>query len=133
MKELSDRVAVVTGGASGIGFALAQRFVSEGMKVVVADIEKEGMDEAVATLSAGGGQVLGVRTDVSRLEDVEALAQATLDRFGGVHVVCNNAGVESGAPFSEIPLAMWEWVLRANFWGVLYGCRTFPAPAAKAG
>jgi NAD(P)-dependent dehydrogenase (short-subunit alcohol dehydrogenase family) len=125
MKELRDRVAVVTGGASGIGFALAQRFTAEGMKVVIADIEEKALDEAVATLSTGGAQVLGVRTDVSRLEDVEALAQATLDRYGAVHVVCNNAGVESGAPFLDIPLPTWEWVLRVNFWGVLYGCRTF--------
>ena len=125
MEELRDRVAVVTGGASGIGFALAQRFTAEGMKVVVADIEEQPLQEAVAALSADGAEVHGVRTDVSRLEDVEALAQATLDRFGGVHVVCNNAGVESGAPFSDIPLATWEWVLQVNFWGVLHGCRTF--------
>ncbi len=125
IKELRNRVAVVTGGASGIGFALAQRFTAEGMKVVIADIEEQPLQEAVAALGADGAQVHGVRTDVSRLEDVEALAQATLDRFGGVHVVCNNAGVESGAPFLDIPLATWEWVLRVNFWGVLYGCRTF--------
>ena len=125
MEELRDRVAVVTGGASGIGFALAQRFTAEGMKVVIADIEEQPLQEAVAALSADGAQVHGVRTDVSRLQDVVALAQATLDRFGGVHVVCNNAGVESGAPFSDIPLATWEWVLQVNFWGVLHGCRTF--------
>ncbi len=125
LKELRDRVAVVTGGASGIGYALAQRFAAEGMQVVIADIEEKPLQEAVAALSADGAQVHGVRTDVSRLEDVEALAQATLDRFGGVHVVCNNAGVESGAMFSEIPLTTWEWVMRVNFWGVLHGCRTF--------
>ena len=125
LTELRDRVAVVTGGASGIGFALAQRFAAEGMKVVLADIEEAPLQQAVADLGADGAQVHGVRTDVSRPEDVEALAQATLDRFGGVHLVCNNAGVESGAPFLEIPLATWEWVLRVNFWGVLHGCRTF--------
>ncbi|MEV5354944.1 SDR family NAD(P)-dependent oxidoreductase [Streptomyces sp. NPDC052693] len=125
MKELRGRVAVVTGGASGIGHALAQRFIAEGMKVVIADIEEKALDEAVASLGAGGAQVHGVRTDVSRAEDVEALARATLDRFGGVHVVCNNAGVESGAPFLDIPLSTWEWVLKVNFWGVLHGCRTF--------
>ncbi|MFD5007662.1 SDR family NAD(P)-dependent oxidoreductase [Streptomyces mutabilis] len=125
MKELRGRVAVVTGGASGIGYALAQRFIAEGMKVVIADIEEKALDEAVASLGADGAQVHGVRTDVSRAEDVEALARATLDRFGGVHVVCNNAGVESGAPFLDIPLNTWEWVLKVNFWGVLHGCRTF--------
>ncbi|MEU6145603.1 SDR family NAD(P)-dependent oxidoreductase [Streptomyces sp. NPDC047081] len=125
MKELRDRVAVVTGGASGIGLALAHRFTAEGMKVVIADIEEETLEKAVDSLAAGGAQVLGVRTDVSRPEDVEALAQATLDRFGAVHVVCNNAGVESGETFSEIPLTTWEWVMGVNFWGVLHGCRTF--------
>ncbi|HWU11536.1 MAG TPA: SDR family NAD(P)-dependent oxidoreductase [Streptomyces sp.] len=125
MKELQERVAVVTGGASGIGYALAQRFITEGMKVVIADIEEKALDEAVTALGAGGAQVLGVRTDVSLPEDVEALAQATLERFGAVHVVCNNAGVESGAPFLDIPLTTWEWVLKVNFGGVLNGCRTF--------
>ena len=125
MKELRGRVAVVTGGASGIGYALAERFLAEGMKVVIADIEQKALDEAVAALGSDGAQVHGVRTDVSRLEDVEALAQATLDHFGGVHVVCNNAGVESGAAFTDIPLSTWEWVLGVNFWGVLHGCRTF--------
>ncbi|MEV0688135.1 SDR family NAD(P)-dependent oxidoreductase [Nocardia sp. NPDC050378] len=125
MKELRDRVAVVTGGASGIGYALAERFLAEGMKVVIADIEQEALDTAVTALSAGGAPVHGVRTDVSRPDEVEALAQATLDHFGGVHVVCNNAGVESGAAFTDIPLSTWEWVMQVNFWGTLYGCRTF--------
>ena len=125
MKDLTGRVAVVTGGASGIGYALAERFLAEGMKVVVADIEQVALDGAVEALGAGGGEVLGVRTDVSILADVEALASATVERFGGVHVVCNNAGVESGAPFSDIPLSTWEWVMAVNFWGTLYGCRTF--------
>jgi len=125
MKELTGRVAVVTGGASGIGYALANRFLAEGMKVVIADIEQKALDKAVGTLGVGGAEVLAVRTDVSRLEDVEALAEATIDRFGAVHVVCNNAGVESGAMFSDIPLSTWEWVMGVNFWGTLYGCRTF--------
>jgi len=125
MKELRDRVAVVTGGASGIGYALAERFLAEGMKVVVADIEQKALDTAVARLAGDGAPVHGVRTDVSRPEDVEALAQATLGRFGAVHVVCNNAGVESGAPFADIPLSTWHWVMGVNFFGVLHGCRTF--------
>ena len=125
MRELKGRVAVVTGGASGIGYALATRFIAEGMRVVIADIEQQALDTAADSLGAHGAEVLGVRTDVSELADVEALAHATMDRFGAVHVVCNNAGVESGAPFSDIPLSTWEWVMRVNFWGTLYGCRTF--------
>ncbi len=132
MKELNGRVAVVTGAASGIGRALASRFVAEGMSVVLADVEQEPLDRAVRELQDAGGKdaggrdrVLGVQTDVSRLEQVEALAEQTLSRFGAVHVVCNNAGVGSGASLAEIPLEVWRWVMGVNFWGVLYGCRVF--------
>jgi NAD(P)-dependent dehydrogenase (short-subunit alcohol dehydrogenase family) len=116
---------VVTGAASGIGRALASSFVAEGMSVVLADVEQEPLDLAVRELRNAGGQVLGVPTDVSRLEQVEALAEQTMSRFGAVHVVCNNAGVGSGASLAEIPLEVWHWVMGVNFWGVLYGCRVF--------
>jgi NAD(P)-dependent dehydrogenase (short-subunit alcohol dehydrogenase family) len=125
VKELSGRVAVVTGAASGIGRALAGSFVAAGMGVVLADVEQEPLDGAVRELRDAGGQVLGVPTDVSRLDQVEALAEQTLSRFGAVHVVCNNAGVGSGAALAEIPLEVWHWVMGVNFWGVLYGCRVF--------
>ncbi len=125
MKELSGRVAVVTGAASGIGRALASSFVAEGMGVVLADVEQGPLDLAVRELRDAGGQVLGVPTDVSRLDQVEALAEQTMSRFGAVHVVCNNAGVGSGASLAEIPLEVWHWVMGVNFWGVLYGCRVF--------
>ncbi|HLW94824.1 MAG TPA: SDR family NAD(P)-dependent oxidoreductase [Solirubrobacteraceae bacterium] len=125
MEELEGRVAVVTGAASGIGLGLARRFAQEGMRVVLADIEDEPLEAAVEELRGGGAEAIGVATDVSDGAAVEALAQATIDRFGAVHVVCNNAGVESGARFADIPVATWEWVLGVNLWGVLHGCRVF--------
>jgi NAD(P)-dependent dehydrogenase (short-subunit alcohol dehydrogenase family) len=125
MRELSGRVAVVTGAGSGIGRALADRFAAEGMKVALADIEPEPLDAAVQAICATGASAIGVRTDVSQAEQIQALADATLDAFGAVHVVCNNAGVASGAHFSDIPMETWQWVLNVNLWGVLHGCRIF--------
>jgi NAD(P)-dependent dehydrogenase (short-subunit alcohol dehydrogenase family) len=125
VKELRDRVAVVTGAASGIGRAMAERFAGEGMKVVLADIEEPALREAEASMAAGGAQVLAVRTDVSKAEDVEALAQRALEAFGQVHVVCNNAGVGAGGFLWERSLADWQWVLGVNLWGVIHGVRTF--------
>lgn len=125
MEELEGRVAVVTGAASGIGRGLADRFAAEGMKVVLSDVEEAALTIAVAEVRDAGGEAIGVRADVAQRADVEALAAATLDAFGAVHVVCNNAGVSSGAPFSDIPQASWDWVLGVNFYGVLYGCQVF--------
>jgi NAD(P)-dependent dehydrogenase (short-subunit alcohol dehydrogenase family) len=125
VEEFEGKVAVVTGAASGIGLGLAERFVQEGMKVVLADVEAPALERAAQELRDRGGDVLGVRTDVSRLEDVEALAARTIDAYGAVHVVCNNAGVESGASFADIPVATWEWVLGVDLLGTIYGIRTF--------
>jgi NAD(P)-dependent dehydrogenase (short-subunit alcohol dehydrogenase family) len=125
MQELEGRVAVVTGAASGIGRALAVRFAQEGMRVVLADVDDAGLADAVQEIAATGAEAIAARTDVSRAEEVQALADRAVEAFGGVHVVCNNAGVETGALFSEIPVAAWEWVLGVNLWGVLHGCRTF--------
>ena len=125
MQELNGRVAVVTGGASGIGFGLASAFAAEGMKVVLGDIEAPALDDAVAKLSAGGAEVLGVRTDVSDDESVAALAAAAVDRFGAIHIACNNAGVGGGGLSWEAPLSTWEWVLGVNMWGVIHGIRAF--------
>lgn len=118
-------VAVVTGGASGIGFALAERFATSGLNVVVADVEPGALDAAVERLAAHGTEVLGVPTDVSKEDQVQALAQAAVDRFGGVHVVCNNAGVVSRSDPWLGPTSAWEWVLGVNLWGVIHGVRAF--------
>jgi NAD(P)-dependent dehydrogenase (short-subunit alcohol dehydrogenase family) len=125
MREFTGRVAVVTGAASGIGRAMAGRFAAEGMRVVLADVEQEALDRATGQLRENGATVLGVRTDVSRADDVQALADATMNEFGAVHVLCNNAGVGIGSDFAKIPLSTWEWVLGVDLWGVIHGCRTF--------
>src|SRR5690242_17165407 len=125
MQSFRDKVAVVTGGASGIGFAMAERFAKEGMKIVLADVEPAALESARATLAASGADVLAVPTDVARGEAVAALAERTLARFGAVHVVCNNAGVSVGGPMWEHTLDDWRWVLGVNLWGVIHGVRTF--------
>jgi NAD(P)-dependent dehydrogenase (short-subunit alcohol dehydrogenase family) len=127
MKVLRDRVAVVTGGASGIGFALAKAFAAEGMKLVLADIEQPRLEEARQALSVDGLEVIAVRTDVSQQHEVEHLLSATLQAFGAVHVLCNNAGVSLGSrgPVWQASVADWEWMLAVNLWGVIHGVRTF--------
>jgi NAD(P)-dependent dehydrogenase (short-subunit alcohol dehydrogenase family) len=134
MKEFKGRIAVVTGAASGIGRGLADRFAAEGMRVVLADVEQPALDDAAHALKDAGHEVIAVRTDVSKHEDVEALAQATMDAYGAVHIVCNNAGVGGGGPQTswESPLGDWEWVLGVNLWGVIHGVRAF-VPLMLAG
>ena len=124
MHNFVGRVAVITGGASGIGRAIAQRFAAEGMKLVLADIEEPVLAATVAELAAGGAQVIGVPTDVSVLGDVQQLADRTLDEFGAVHIVCNNAGV-AGGTVATAPIELWNWVLGVNLYGVIHGCATF--------
>ena len=126
MREFQDKVAVITGAASGIGRALADRCVQEGMKVVLADVEVPALAKTEASMKSSGASVLAVRTDVSQARDVEALAQKTLEVFGAVHLLCNNAGVAGrAAPIWESTLADWEWVLGVNLWGVIHGVRVF--------
>jgi NAD(P)-dependent dehydrogenase (short-subunit alcohol dehydrogenase family) len=127
MKELRGKVAVITGGAKGIGRAMAERFVGEGMKVAIADIDQASLDAAVAEMRDQGADVLGVRTDVSQLESVEALRDATVGHFGGVHVVCNNAGVASGAHgrLWEHEINDWRFAFSVHVYGVINGINAF--------
>ena len=125
MKDLVDRVAVVTGGASGIGRAMAERFAGEGMKVVVSDIDVAALDTTVAELRLGGLEVVGVPCDVGRAEEIRSLADATLDAFGAVHVVCSNAGVVIGGRVDELTDDEWRWVLDVDLWSAIHGARIF--------
>jgi NAD(P)-dependent dehydrogenase (short-subunit alcohol dehydrogenase family) len=131
MREFKDKVAVITGGASGIGLAMAERFAREGMKLVLADVEKGPLGEVTARFQADGVEVLGVQTDVSDAEQMDALGAATLDAFGAAHVVCNNAGVALTGLTWQLTTADWEWVIGANLWGVIHGIRVF-APGLVA-
>jgi NAD(P)-dependent dehydrogenase (short-subunit alcohol dehydrogenase family) len=125
MGELEGKAAVITGGASGIGRAIAQRLASEGMNLVLADIESGPLEATAAELSAST-DVLTVITDVADADAVDALRDQALERFGSVHVVCNNAGVGGLGDMSwEGPRAAWEWVVGVNLWGVVNGVRSF--------
>jgi NAD(P)-dependent dehydrogenase (short-subunit alcohol dehydrogenase family) len=125
MKDFKGKVAVITGAASGIGRALAERCVREGMKAVLADVEVEALAKTEASLKASGATVLAVPTDVSQARDVAALAQKTLQVFGAVHLLFNNAGVATEAAIWESSLDDWEWVVGVNLWGVIHGVRAF--------
>lgn len=127
MKQLNGRVAVVTGGASGIGRGMAEAFAGEGMKLVLADIEQAVLDETLEALRGSGAEVVGVECDVSEQESVDELAKQALDAFGAVHVLCNNAGVAVSGPRAtwESSLDDWSWVLGVNLMGVVHGIRSF--------
>ncbi|MFW5875148.1 MAG: SDR family NAD(P)-dependent oxidoreductase [Myxococcota bacterium] len=125
MKDLRDKVAVVTGGASGIGLAMAQRFASEGMKVVLGDVEEQALAKAAAELTEAGADAIGVPTDVAKPEQVEALRDQALAKHGKVHLICNNAGVGAGGLLWETALEDWQWVMGVNLWGVIHGIRAF--------
>jgi NADP-dependent 3-hydroxy acid dehydrogenase YdfG len=126
MKIAAGQVAVITGGASGIGFGLAGRLANAGVKLVLADVEAAALDNAVARLAAIGADAVGVVTDVSRPEDLERLRDRTIDAFGRVDILVNNAGVVSAyGPLWEASLDDWRWVTGVNLWGVIHGIRAF--------
>lgn len=122
METLNRRVAVITGGGSGIGAAMARAFAREGMRIVLADIEEQPMQAVAARL---GGDVLTVRTDTSKLEDVQALAERAFAHFGAVHIVCNNAGVGSFGLIQDTTHRDWQWLINVNLWGVIHGVEVF--------
>jgi NAD(P)-dependent dehydrogenase (short-subunit alcohol dehydrogenase family) len=125
VQSLKGKVAVVTGAGSGIGKALALRFADEGANVVLADVQEDALISAVAEVRDRGVEALEVLTDVSQFESVEAMAEAALERFGTVHVLCNNAGVGGGGRVANQQLVDWQWVLGVNLWGVIHGIHAF--------
>jgi NAD(P)-dependent dehydrogenase (short-subunit alcohol dehydrogenase family) len=125
MELTAGQVGVVTGAGSGIGFALADRLARAGLNLVLADVQEDALAPAAEKIAGHGVETLTVRTDVSKEAEVEALAEQTIDRFGAVHVVCNNAGVAARADPWFGPLSAWHWVMGVNFWGVVHGCRVF--------
>ena len=135
MDSLQGRVAVITGGASGIGLAMARRFAREGMKLVLADIETAALQRALAGLQAQGAQVVALTVDVADAGSVERLADAAYGSCGAVHVLCNNAGVAASVllqPVWESTLGDWQWTLNVNLMGVVHGLRAF-VPRMLAG
>jgi NAD(P)-dependent dehydrogenase (short-subunit alcohol dehydrogenase family) len=133
MELAAGKVAVVTGAASGIGLALAQHFAMNGLDVVLADVEETALGAATESVERLGVKSLAVRTDVSDEDSVRTLAAAAVERFGSVHVVCNNAGVESTADPWFGPVTSWQWVMGVNLWGVVHGIRAFLPILAKQG
>jgi NAD(P)-dependent dehydrogenase (short-subunit alcohol dehydrogenase family) len=134
MKDFKGKTAVITGAASGIGFALAERCAREGMKLVLGDIEGAALKKAEESLRQGGAEVLAVPTDVSSYADVVSLAERTVAAYGGIHLLCNNAGVQTGqgVRYWEDTLNDWQWVVGVNLWGAIHGVKAF-LPAMLAG
>lgn len=125
MDQFDGKVAVITGGASGIGFATARALAAEGARIVLADIEPAALDRAAEELVETGADVLAVRTDVGDLGAVQRLADATYGRFGGADIVFNNAGVAVSGPTWEMSHTDWEWLMRVNLWGPIHGVEAF--------
>ena len=125
MREFKGKTAFVTGGASGIGLAMAKAFVENGMNVMLADVEESALDSALKDLNQHGNHVRGVACDVADADSVERAAQATFEAFGNVHILCNNAGVAAGSGIDSISIESWRWVVDVNLMGVVYGVRSF--------
>jgi NAD(P)-dependent dehydrogenase (short-subunit alcohol dehydrogenase family) len=125
MDEFKGRVAVITGGGGGIGAAMAEAFAGRGARLVLADIDEEAATRVARRLTDGGAEAIGVRADVSTLEGVQALADATERRFGAVHIVCNNAGIATFGEIVSSTYADWQYTMNVNFWGVVNGVHVF--------
>ena len=125
MQEFLGRTAVITGGASGIGLGMARSFAGRGMQLVLADLDEALLKAAEKEFSEAGTSVVCQVCDVSKLEDVERLAEVTMDRFGAVHVVCSNAGVGIPTSARNVKLADWEWIINVDLWGPIYAVKTF--------
>jgi NAD(P)-dependent dehydrogenase (short-subunit alcohol dehydrogenase family) len=125
MKDLTKRVAVVTGAASGIGLAMCERFAADQMSIVMADIEDAPLAQAAERIRGLGVEVLAKKVDVSKASEVETLAVETFSRFGSAHVLCNNAGVGGGGIQATLSVAEWDWVLGVNLHGVVHGIASF--------
>jgi NAD(P)-dependent dehydrogenase (short-subunit alcohol dehydrogenase family) len=127
VKDFNGKTAVITGGASGIGLAIAERLARDGMNIVLGDIEQAALDRAVATVVTHGVPALGVVTDVTRFEAVVQLERRAVEAFGKVHILCNNAGVgaQEDVPMWELPLNDWRWTFAVNVWGVIHGVKAF--------
>jgi NAD(P)-dependent dehydrogenase (short-subunit alcohol dehydrogenase family) len=125
LTDFTGKVAVITGGASGIGFALAQALARDGAKLVIADIEQGALDDAVRRLGEAGAEVIGVKTDVADRASVQALAERSWERFGAVHVLANNAGVATFGPTQAASHEDWLWSMQVNLWGPIHGVEAF--------
>jgi len=126
MDDLSGKTAVITGAASGIGFELANQFGAAGMNLVLADVERDALDRAAAEMTNAGYPVLAHELDVREHAQIVELERAARERFGNIHVLCNNAGVGAGGPIADPDnMEAWRWTIDINLWGVIYGCKVF--------
>ncbi len=125
MKQLAGKVAVITGGASGIGLATAKALAARGTNLVLADIETPALEKAAASLASSGVKIESVTCDVSNLADVQRLADLAFDTMGAVHIVFNNAGVAVGGPIAEMKHSDWDWIIKVNLWGPIHGIEAF--------
>ena len=133
MKEFTDRVAVVTGGASGIGLGMSRAFANAGMKLVIADLDEAAMSAVSDELKASGTEVVTRKTDVAQLSEIEALAELTTDTFGKVNVLCNNAGIGIPTGTHNMKLEDWKWIIDVDLWGPIYGVKVFLPLIEEAG
>ena len=125
MQDFNGRVAVITGGASGIGLGMARAFAGAGMKLVLGDLDTEALDAVTEELTTAGAEVVGRRCDVSQPSEIEALADRAIDTYGGVNVLCNNAGIGIPTATHKMKLDDWRWIIDVDLWGPIYGVHTF--------